>query len=131
MSTSTTTTADLPAGSGLTGLATSLPSPGEYPKLDIQSQVPIIIGISVAFMVMSTIVVALRLYTRYRVIKVAGDDDITIGIAQVRFGRQILVSYTHTTTSGSEKPFIIYIHVILTRTPVGVEYRPHRHYHLA
>lgn len=70
MSTSTTTT--------------DLPSPGEYPELDTQSQVPIIIGISVAFMVMSTIVVALRLYTRYRVIKVAGDDDITIGIAQVR-----------------------------------------------
>lgn len=81
---SSSTGSDLPAASGLTGQATGLPEPGEYPNLDVQTQVPIIIGVSAAFMVISTIVVALRLYTRYGVIKVAGDDDITIGIAQVR-----------------------------------------------
>lgn len=51
--------------------------------MDVQTQVPIIIGVSSAFMVISTIIVLLRLYTRYGLIKVAGDDDITIGIAQV------------------------------------------------
>lgn len=84
-----TSASSLPAGSGLTGLATTLPTPGEYPQLDVQSQVPIIIGVSSAFMVISTIVVVLRLYTRYRLIKVAGDDDITIGIAQVRFDNHL------------------------------------------
>lgn len=80
-----TAASDLPAASGLTGQTSGLPDPGEYPHLDVQTQVPIIIGVSATFMVISTIVVALRLYTRYGLIKVAGDDDITIGIAQVSF----------------------------------------------
>lgn len=65
-------------------VATDLPEPGEFPKLDIETQVPIIIGVCSAFMIMSTIIVVLRLYTRYRLIKAAGEDDITIGVAQVR-----------------------------------------------
>lgn len=65
-------------------VATALPDPGEFPKLDVETQVPIIIGVCSAFMILSTIIVALRLYTRYRLIKASGEDDITIGVAQVR-----------------------------------------------
>jgi hypothetical protein len=60
-----------------------MPAPGEYPELDAETRVPILIGISIAFVVLSSIVVALRLYTRYVIVKVAGPDDITIAIAQV------------------------------------------------
>lgn len=81
---SSTIASDLPAASGLTGQTSELPEPGEYPHLDVQTQVPIVVGISSTFLVLSTIVVGLRLYTRYGLIKVAGDDDITIGVAQVR-----------------------------------------------
>lgn len=80
---SSSTTPDLPAASGLTGQTTELPTPGEYPELDVQTQVPIIMGVTSAFLVLSTLIVAARLYTRYGLIKVAGDDDITIGVAQV------------------------------------------------
>lgn len=84
---SSTSSSDLPAASGLTGHTTSLPVPGEYPYLDAETQVPIIIGVSAALLVISSIVVVLRLYTRYWLIKVAGDDDITIGLAQVGLRR--------------------------------------------
>lgn len=83
MTTSTTQTPDLPAASGLTGQTTDLPTPGEYPSLDAQSQVPIIMGVCAGFMVLSTLVVSARLYTRYGLIKAAGEDDITIIAAQV------------------------------------------------
>lgn len=83
MATSPNKTADLPAASGLTGQTTGFPEPGEFPQLDVESQVPIIIGVSAAFMVGSTIIVALRLYTRYGLIKAGGNDDVTIGVAQV------------------------------------------------
>lgn len=83
MATSTTKTPDLPAASGLTGQTTDFPEPGEYPDLDAQTQVSIIIGVCAAFMVLSTLVVSLRIYTRYGLIKAAGEDDITIVVAQV------------------------------------------------
>ncbi|CAN8097293.1 unnamed protein product [Discula destructiva] len=82
-SAATTTSPDLPAASGLTGQTTDLPTPGEYPSLDAETQVPIIIGVTSAFLVLSTLIVAARLYTRYGLIKVAGEDDITIGVAQL------------------------------------------------
>lgn len=84
MSTTTTKAPDLPAASGLTGQTTDLPRPGEFPNLDSQTQVPIIIGVCAAFMALSTLMVILRLYTRYGLIKAAGEDDITIAVAQVR-----------------------------------------------
>lgn len=83
MATTTTETPDLPAASGLTGQTTDLPKPGEFPSLDVETQVPIIIGVASAFLALSTIMVVARLYTRYGLIKVAGDDDVTIAIAQV------------------------------------------------
>ncbi|KAJ4391708.1 hypothetical protein N0V93_005328 [Gnomoniopsis smithogilvyi] len=83
MATATTKTPDLPAASGLTGQTTDLPKPGEFPSLDAETQVPIIIGVASAFLALSTIMVLARLYTRYGLIKVAGDDDITIAVAQV------------------------------------------------
>lgn len=83
---------DLPAASGLTGQTTELPTPGEYPKLDVETQVPIIIGVTSAFLALSTLMVVARLYTRYGVIKVAGDDDITIGVAQVGTDRSAAVA---------------------------------------
>lgn len=83
MATTTTKAPDLPAASGLTGQTTDLPTPGEFPSLDVETQVPIIIGVASAFLALSTIMVLARLYTRYGLIKVAGDDDITIAVAQV------------------------------------------------
>lgn len=83
MAATTSTIPDLPAASGLTGQTTDLPQPGEFPDLDAQTQVPIIIGVTAAFITISSIVVALRLYTRYRLIKAAGEDDVTICVSQV------------------------------------------------
>lgn len=84
--TSTTKRPDLPAASGLTGLTTDLPKPGEYPDLDAQTQRPAIYTISVVLVVFSATLVLLRLHTRYRLIKAAGLDDISIAVAQVRPG---------------------------------------------
>ncbi|KAI3394323.1 hypothetical protein diail_2918 [Diaporthe ilicicola] len=81
--TSTTKSPDLPAASGLTGLTTDLPTPGEYPTIDAQTQVPVIIAISVVLVLFSATMVLLRLHTRYRVIKAAGLDDISMGVAEV------------------------------------------------
>lgn len=97
--TSTTKKPDLPAASGLTGLTTDLPEPGDFPELDAQTQVPVIIAISVVLVLFSATLVLLRLHTRYRVIKAAGLDDISIGVAQVimsnsqpwrSFGQQLI-----------------------------------------
>ena len=81
--TSTTKQPDLPAASGLTGLTTDLPQPGEYPDLDVQTQRPAIITIAVVLVLFSATLVLLRLHTRYRLIKAAGLDDISIAVAQV------------------------------------------------
>lgn len=81
--TSTTKSPDLPAASGLTGLTTDLPQPGEYPYLDAQTQRPAIYTISIVLVVLSAILVGLRLHTRYRLIKAAGPDDISIAVAEV------------------------------------------------
>lgn len=61
-----------------------MPVPGENPELDAQTRVPLLVGMSVAFLAISTIAVLLRMYTRYIVIKAPGSDDITIALAQVR-----------------------------------------------
>lgn len=60
-----------------------MPAPGENPTLDAETRVPILIGVSVAFMILSVTVVLLRLFTRYAVVKALGSDDYTILIAVV------------------------------------------------
>ncbi|KAK0657981.1 hypothetical protein B0T16DRAFT_402843 [Cercophora newfieldiana] len=60
-----------------------MPVPGENPELDAETAVPTLIGVSVAFVAASTILVALRLYTRCFVVRAPGLDDLTITIAQV------------------------------------------------
>ncbi|KAK3328765.1 hypothetical protein B0H66DRAFT_596382 [Apodospora peruviana] len=60
-----------------------VPVPGENPQLDAETRVPLLIGMSVAFVALSTLVVGLRLYTRYFVVSALGPDDLTISIAQV------------------------------------------------
>lgn len=85
---STTKSPDLPAASGLTGLTgTDLPQPGEYPDLDAQTQRPAIYTIAIVLVIFSGILVGLRLHTRYRLIKAAGPDDISIAVAQVRWAQ--------------------------------------------
>jgi len=61
----------------------SLPTPGENPQLDAETRVPILIGMSVAFVTLSTVVVVLRLYTRFFVVCSPGPDDLTIVFAQI------------------------------------------------
>ncbi|KAK4444147.1 hypothetical protein QBC34DRAFT_188086 [Podospora aff. communis PSN243] len=60
-----------------------MPVPGENPELDAESRVSTLVGVSVAFASLSTLIVALRLYTRYFVVRSPGADDITIALAQV------------------------------------------------
>jgi hypothetical protein len=60
------------------------PLPGENLALDAETRVPILIGISIAFAVLASLVVLLRLFTRYAVVKAVGADDLTI------FGAMIL-----------------------------------------
>jgi hypothetical protein len=62
----------------------SAPVPGENPALDAESLAPTLIGISVAFIVLSMSIVVLRLVTRYAVVNSLGLDDLTIAIAVVR-----------------------------------------------
>lgn len=65
-------------------MATSeLPVKGQYPELDAETRVPILVGISIAFALASTIVVLLRLYTRTFILRTLGWDDATITFAQV------------------------------------------------
>jgi len=59
------------------------PVPGENPALDAETRVPILIGTSVAFAVLASFVVLLRLFTRYAVVKAVGADDVTITVAMV------------------------------------------------
>ena len=60
-----------------------MPLPGENPRLDAETALPMLYAISIAFVVVSTIIVALRLYTRFLVIRSPGADDATIAVAQV------------------------------------------------
>ncbi|KAK3342001.1 hypothetical protein B0T25DRAFT_438833, partial [Lasiosphaeria hispida] len=60
-----------------------MPVPGENPEVDAETTVPIIVGISIAFVAVSTIIVLLRLYTRCVIVGSPGADDVTIAIAQV------------------------------------------------
>lgn len=60
-----------------------MPIPGDNPQLDAETRVPILIGMSVAFVTLSTVVVLLRLYTRYFVVCAPGPDDHTIAFAQI------------------------------------------------
>ncbi|KAJ0114185.1 hypothetical protein J7T55_008020 [Diaporthe amygdali] len=94
--TSTTKKPDLPAASGLTGLTTDLPEPGDFPELDAQTQVPVIIAISVVLVLFSATLVLLRLHTRYRVIKAAGLDDISIGVAQLLLANEVMFNVAKT-----------------------------------
>ncbi|KAH8898089.1 hypothetical protein GQ53DRAFT_678044, partial [Thozetella sp. PMI_491] len=61
----------------------SFPNPGDYPELDAETRVPILVGVSIAFLAFSSIMVLLRLYTRFFVVRSAGADDYTIVFAQV------------------------------------------------
>lgn len=60
-----------------------MPVAGENPQLDAETLVPTLVGVSVAFAAVSTIIVALRLYTRFAIVGAPGGDDLTIAIAQV------------------------------------------------
>jgi hypothetical protein len=60
-----------------------MPVPGENPELDAESTVSTLVGVSVAFVSVSTLLVALRLYTRCFVVRSPGADDVTIALAQV------------------------------------------------
>ncbi|KAK1762900.1 hypothetical protein QBC33DRAFT_253416 [Phialemonium atrogriseum] len=60
-----------------------MPFKGEFPELDAETRVPLLVGISIGFLCVSTVAVLLRLYTRYIVVKSPGSDDATIAIAQV------------------------------------------------
>ncbi|CAI4219643.1 unnamed protein product [Parascedosporium putredinis] len=60
-----------------------LPVKGQYPELDAETRVPILVGISIAFALASTIAVLLRLYTRTFILRTLGWDDATIAFAQV------------------------------------------------
>ncbi len=62
----------------------ALPLPGEYPELDAQTRVPILLGLSIAFLVLAAIIVLLRLITRFIIVKAPGSDDYTIVFALVR-----------------------------------------------
>ena len=59
------------------------PVAGDNPELDAQTLAPILIGTSVAFAVAASLVVLLRLFTRYAVVKAVGADDITMFVAVV------------------------------------------------
>ena len=65
-------------------MASDLPVPGQFPDLDAETQVPVLVGTSVAFALASSIAVVLRLYTRGYVVYSLGLDDATIAFAQVR-----------------------------------------------
>lgn len=60
-----------------------MPVAGENPQLDAETLVPTLVGVSVAFAAVSTVIVALRLYTRFAIVGAPGGDDLTIAIAQV------------------------------------------------
>ncbi|OAA65340.1 hypothetical protein SPI_02127 [Niveomyces insectorum RCEF 264] len=56
---------------------------GQNPALDAQTRVPILVGTALAFTIVSSLVVLLRLYTRYAVVHSAGIDDYTMLVAAI------------------------------------------------
>jgi len=60
-----------------------MPVPGDNPAQDAETLVPTLVGVSIALVSMSSIIVALRLYTRFFIVRSPGADDITIAVAQV------------------------------------------------
>jgi uncharacterized membrane protein len=48
-----------------------------------ESQAPLINALAIIFVVLSTVSVVLRLYTRKRVLDNLGADDVTISVAQI------------------------------------------------
>jgi hypothetical protein len=69
------------------------PQPGANPAMDAESQSSGIISAAVILVVVSTILVLMRLYTRAFILKSVGPEDITIGVSQV--------GYTFLDTNGS------------------------------
>jgi hypothetical protein len=51
--------------------------------LSAESQTVLIISLALVFAFLSTTAVLLRLYTRSRILRIVGPDDVTISIAQV------------------------------------------------
>ncbi|KAK5654027.1 hypothetical protein OQA88_7704 [Cercophora sp. LCS_1] len=60
-----------------------MPVPGDDPVLDAESMVSTLVGMSIAFVALSSIAVGLRLYTRFAIVRSPGADDATIAVAQV------------------------------------------------
>ncbi|EPE05187.1 hypothetical protein F503_03792 [Ophiostoma piceae UAMH 11346] len=60
-----------------------MPTLGDDPALDAETRVPILVGTSVAFTVASSLVVLLRIYTRFVIVHSLGIDDYTMVAAAV------------------------------------------------
>lgn len=60
-----------------------MPTLGDDPALDAETRVPILVGTAIAFTVASSLVVLLRIYTRYCIVRSPGIDDYTMVIANV------------------------------------------------
>lgn len=56
---------------------------GANDSLKGESLVPLINSLAIVFVILSTISVILRLYTRKTILNIVGADDLTISIAQV------------------------------------------------
>lgn len=57
--------------------------PGDDPALDAQTQAPLLLGIACGVLVPTVAAVALRLYTRFAILKAPGADDALIATAAV------------------------------------------------
>lgn len=53
------------------------------PVINAQTQEPSILAICISFSIISFVAVALRLYTRIRIVRRPGPDDVTIVFAEV------------------------------------------------
>jgi hypothetical protein len=82
-----------------------------------ESQAPLINALAVIFVVLSTVSVALRLYTRKRILDIFGADDVTISIAQV-----LAIAVSVLTTLGEQHyPFLehVYLYRLEARWGLG------------
>lgn len=59
----------------------AMPNPGENLALDAQTRAPVLVGISIAFLIASFISIAARLYTRYCLVGTSGLEDLLITLA--------------------------------------------------
>lgn len=59
--------------------------PGDDPALDAETQAPLLLGIAYGMLAPALAVVALRLYTRFVILKAPGVDDALITVAVVGF----------------------------------------------